>query len=192
VPELAPLTALGEAEPRRRQFGALALTEIVSLGLASLAVHRDGPAPAIRGLLLPGPGAWAEHAELAAFWTGPGQWMLEIRDGADADLERDLKAADTEAAITTQTDGWLVVEIASAAGPGALERVLEKLVNLDLNRFGPGSATRTHLHHMSVFVVRRSPAIVAVFGMRSMADSLWHALETAVSRAAAAKPSGPV
>lgn len=185
MPDLAPLTALGRAEARRQRFGPLVVSENVRLGLASLAIRRDAPTPEPMGLHLPGPGGWIEDAQGSAFWIAPHQWMIEVPDGAGTDLERDLRAAVPDAAVTDQTDGWVVLEISSDAGPRPLERVLEKLVNLDLDRFGPGSATRTGVDHMSVFVIRRSATAVAVLGMRSAAGSLWHAVEAAVSRAAA-------
>lgn len=188
MPDLAPLTAFGRVEPRRQRFGAMALAENTTLGLASLAVGRSDEAPQVMGLRLPSPGAWAETAGIGAFWMSPGQWMVAVENAADADLERDLRTALPDAAITGQTDGWVILEITSDAVPEALDRVMEKLVNLDPSRFGPGSATRTGLEHMSVFVIRRSPTTLAVLGMRSAAGTLWHALEAAVSRFAEARP----
>lgn len=117
-----------------------------------------------QGLDLPGPGLFAD----GAFWTGPDQWMLE-------------RPAPEGCLITDQTDAWAVFEI-----EGPVEPLLEKLVNLDLSRFGPGSATRTGMEHMGVFVIRRSTTRVAVYGMRSAAGSVWHALETAAKNLQAA------
>ena len=182
MPDLAPMTAFGRAEARRRRFGPMVLSENVILGLASLALRRDAVQPEPKGLRLPGPGLWAEGAECSAFWIAPDQWMIEVEDAAEVDFERDLKAAVPGSAVTGQTDGWVVIDITSEAGPRPLERALEKLVNLDLHHFGPGSATRTGLEHMSVFVIRRSPTHVTILGMRSAAGSLWHAIEAAVSR----------
>lgn len=184
MPDLAPTTAFGRTDARRRRFGAVVLSENITLGLASLAVPRDAAPPWLKGLQLPGPGTWVGGAETSAFWIAPNQWMIEVPDGADADLEGDLRTAVPNAAVTGQTDGWTVLEMASDAGPRPLECILEKLVNLDLDRLKPGSATRTGLEHMSVFVIRRSPTTLAVLGMRSAAGSLWHALDVAVSRVA--------
>ena len=64
----------------------------------------------------------------------------------------------------------------------AVLAVLEKLVNIDLRAFGPGYATRTGLHHMAVFVIRRGAGKVSFLGMRSAAGSLWHVLASAVAR----------
>lgn len=50
-------------------------------------------------------------------------------------------------------------------GPeAAVLAVLEKLVNIDLRAFGPGYATRTGLHHMAVFVIRRGAGKVSTAG----------------------------
>ena len=78
---------------------------------------------------------------------------------------------------TDQSDAWAVFDI-----EGAIEPLLEKLVNLDLATFGPGSATRTGLDHMGVFVIRRDHHRVAVMAMRSAAEYVWHILETAARR----------
>jgi sarcosine oxidase subunit gamma len=177
VTELKPICALGGAEPASRRIGALSLREDAELGLASLALRAGAPAPAL-GLVLPGPGGWAEGAGLAAFWTGAGQWMLEFPGGAGRDLAAEL--AGPGLSVTEQTDGFTAFEI---QGPAAeLVALLEKLVNVDARRFGPGSATRTGFHHMSVFVIRRAPDRLAVLGMRSAAGTIWHALVEAAER----------
>ena len=65
-----------------------------------------------------------------------------------------------------------------------LERLRERLVNLPPATLAPGCATRTLMHHMSVFVIRRSDDCLTVMAMRSMAGSLWHALAQAAGRLA--------
>jgi heterotetrameric sarcosine oxidase gamma subunit len=182
VPELVALTAFGRTDARRIRFGSLVLAEEVSIGLASLAVRRGAAPPHVEGTQLPEAGAWVEGSTISAFWTGPAQWMIEAKSRAQDDLEKDLRAAIPEAAVTEQTHGWVILEIRSEVGPRPIERAMEKLVNCDLARLAPGRATRTGIEHMNVFVIRRSPEILAVLGTRSMADSLWHALETAVAR----------
>ena len=177
--DLAPLTALGAAAHRTAAFGALTLTENADLGLASLAQRRGAPVPVPMGLALPGPGLWHAGNGIAAFWTGPGQWMLEGEDRAEEDFARTVKLAAPECSVTEQTDGFVALEVVSSAGAAPIERLCEKLVNVDLGRFGPGSATRTGLHHMTVFVIRRAEDRLAILGMRSLAGSLWHAVEGA-------------
>ena len=179
--DLIPLTALGAAAPRQAAIGALRLSENAGLALASLALRAGAPRPAPFGLDLPGPGGWTAGMGTAAFWTGPDQWMIEAEGRAHEDFARALAAEAPGCSVTEQTDGWVAIEIASAAGPAPILRLLEKLVNLDPAGLGPGRATRTGLHHMSVFVLRRAPDRLAVLGMRSAAGSLWHALETAAN-----------
>ena len=180
--DLLPLTPLGAETPRRVTCGALTLAETPDLALASLALRRGAQTPAPFGLTLPGPGQRVEARGRAAFWTGPGQWMLEDAEDAGTDFAAELADAAPGCSVTEQTDGWAGFEIVSDAGPGPLIALLEKLVNLDPATLGPGRATRTGLHHMGVFVIRRAENRLAVLGMRSAAGTLWHTLDLAVRR----------
>lgn len=177
--DLIPICPLGEATPRQCNIGALTLSENVGLGLVSLAVRRSAPIPDL-GLTLPGPGGWCAGPGIAAFWTGHRQWMIEYPGRAMEDVAGDLAMRAPGCSLTEQTDGFVCIE---ARGPArALVVLLEKLVNLDTDRLGPGSATRTVLHHLSVFVIRRAETELAILGSRSAADSLWRALACAAER----------
>lgn len=180
--ELEPISALGAAEPRVATRGALMLRENAGLGLTSLALRRGAAEPAPFGLALPGPGAFVADAGASAFWTGPGQWMILREGGADEDVAAELAAEAPGCSVTEQTDGWVAVEIATSQGAAPVERLLEKLVNLPPASLSPDRATRTVLHHMSVFVIRRSEDRLAVLGMRSAAGTLWHVLDAAAKR----------
>jgi len=182
VSDLKPITALGGAVARAQSFGALSIVENSGLALASLALRRDAMQPAPMGLSLPGPGRWAAGREIAAFWTGPGQWMVEAEGRAEEDFAAALKPQAPGCSVTEQTDGWVAFEVSSVAGGMPIRRLMEKLVNVDAAGFGPGSATRTGLEHMSVFLIRRAEDRLAVIGMRTLAGALWHALETAAAR----------
>jgi heterotetrameric sarcosine oxidase gamma subunit len=186
VTDLKPITALGTEAPRSETFGALSITENADLALASLALRRGTAQPVPMGLALPGPGGWAAGQGVAAFWAGPGLWMIEAAGRAEEDFARELKSAAPGCSVTEQTDGWVAFEVISSAGAAPILRLLEKLVNIDPAGFGPGRATRTGLEHMSVFVIRRAGDRLAVLGMRSEAGTLWHALETAAARQEAA------
>ncbi|CAM3056803.1 sarcosine oxidase subunit gamma [Paracoccus aminovorans] len=175
--DLTPICALGAAVPQSRRIGAVTLTENAELGLASLALRRGGTAPDL-GLALPGPGGWAEGGGIAAFWTGPDQWMVEFPGRAAEDVAALLAAPGCS--VTEQTDGFVAFEI--QAPEPALLALLSKLVNVDPARFGPGAATRTGFHHMSVFVIRRAADRLALLGMRSAAGTIWHALVEAAER----------
>ncbi len=182
--DLKPLTALGDASARTVTHGVLTLKENNALALVSLALRRDSPEPTPFGLGLPGPGLWASSGSIAALWTGPGQWLLEAPGRAESDFAAEAAAACPGCSVTEQTDGFAAFEVRSAAGEEPILALMAKLVNLDSARFGPGTATRTGLEHMSVFVIRRAADRLAVIGMRSAAGTLWHALETTAARLA--------
>lgn len=171
--DLSPICALGQTTPQSCRIGAVTLSENSELGLAALALRRGSAAPQI-GVALPGPGGWAEGSGIAAFWTGPDQWMVEYPGRASQNVAAELIAAAPGTSVTEQTDGFAAFEI-SAPEPQLLALV-SKLVNVDPARFAPGSATRTGFHHMSVFVIRRAPDRMALIGMRSAAGTIWHAL----------------
>ncbi|RNF35262.1 sarcosine oxidase subunit gamma [Paracoccus methylarcula] len=175
--DLTPITALGADKPAKQQFGPLRISENPAAALASLALRRGASRPMPMGLELPGPGKWAAGHGVAAFWTGPDQWMIEAENRAIEDFAADLTAHAAGCSITEQTDGWTVFEIVSESGDAPIRAMMEKLVNLDVAAFGPGSATRTGLHHMSVFLIRRSGDRLAIMTMRSTASELWHVLE---------------
>lgn len=176
--DLTPICALGGAVPQSQIIGAVSLTENAELGLASLALRRGGAAPDDLGLALPGPGGWAEGQGIAAFWTGPDQWMVEFPGQATQDVAARLACLGVS--VTEQTDGFACFEI--AAPEPVLVALMEKLVNVDPGRFGPGSATRCGFHHMSIFIIRRATDRLAVLGMRSAAGTIWHALVDAAEQ----------
>ncbi|MFC3568017.1 sarcosine oxidase subunit gamma [Paracoccus simplex] len=180
--DLTPITALGARAPARHAFGALTITENAGLALASLALRQGAAEPAPLGLALPGPGAWRAGQGVGAFWTGPGQWMIEAEGRAAEDFAAALAVEAPGCSVTEQTDGWTVFEIVSDRGGAPIRALMEKLVNIDAAAFGSGSATRTGLHHMSVFLIRRAEDRLAVIGMRSLAAALWHTLEESAGR----------
>lgn len=182
--DLIPLTALGGQTPATFRHGALELVENSGLALASLALRKGGDTPRPFGLELPAAGGWHAANGLSAFWTGPGQWMIEASERAETDFAAELKAACPACSVTEQTDGFVAFEIRSHAGAAPIERLLEKLVNIDLARFGAGHATRTGFEHMSIFVIRRADDALAVVAMRTAAASVWHGLHAAIERIA--------
>lgn len=184
MPDLIPTTALGGETARSVRHGALSLEENDSLALASVALRRGASCPAPFGLVLPGPGGWTAQGAVCAFWIGPDQWIVEGHGRAEGDFAAEVAALCPGCSVTEQTDGFVAFEIRSAAGEPAILALMAKLVNLDPARFPPESAARTGLDHMSVFVIRRAPDHLAILGMRSAAGTLWHALESAISRLA--------
>ena len=176
--DLHPICALGGAAPQSARFGALSLRENPDLALASVAHLRGGQSDLPR----PGPGLWQQDDGIAAFWTGPDQWMIEGAGLAASDFAATVAARAPGCAVTEQTDGFVAFEITSDSGAAPIRTLLEKLVNIDAQGFGPGRASRTGLHHMSIFIIRRAEHHLAVLGMRSAAGTIWHALTQAAAR----------
>lgn len=180
--DLSPLTALGGTAPRSREFGPLRVAENTALGLVSLALRHGVAAPTPGGLALPGPGQWADGDAMQALWTGRDQWMIEAPNRAEEDFASEIKRLHPECSVSEQTDAWVAFEITSQAGSAPIRTLIEALLNIDAAAFAPGSATRTGMEHMTVFAIRRAEDRLAILGMRSMAGSLWHVLETAAAR----------
>ncbi len=183
--DLSPLSALGDALPLTIAIGPLTIRENAGMALASLTLRQGSGEPQPFGLHLPGPGGWKATDGIAAFWIGPGAWMVEAEGRAESDFAAALKAEARHCSVSEQTDGCVMFEI-TAADAAPIRALLEKLVNLDAQGFAPGSARRTGLEHMSVFVIRRAEGHLALLAMRSAAGSVFHAIETAARRLTAA------
>lgn len=177
--DLKPLCALGAPDPRSVQLGQLSFRERPQMGLASLALRRETARPSLD---LPGPGRWQVGDPFNVFWTGPDQWMVEAPGQGDTDITAQLQALAPGASVTEQTDGWVLISVTSSTGAAPIEALLERAVNLDPARLAPGGAVRTVFEHMGVFVIRRAEGELGIWGMRSAAESLWHALTTMARR----------
>lgn len=171
--ELIPITALGAVAAQSLRLGRLTIRDLPDLALASLSMPSKGQASSGLGLTLPGPGRWTSGTDVAAFWTGPGQWMIEGPGLAETDFAALIAAKIPGVAVTEQTDGFAGFAV---EGPG-IDRLLERLINLPTAATAPGCATRTGLHHMSVFVIRETAEKVVLLAMRSMAGTLWDILK---------------
>ncbi|WP_339115312.1 sarcosine oxidase subunit gamma [Thioclava sp. GXIMD2076] len=178
VTDLIALTALGETAPKVETFGSMTLTERPDIALASLAMRRGQSLSELAGMVLPAPGALAQGAGLTAFWAGQGQWMIEGPSRAHEDFAAWVKTQAEGASVTEQTDGWVAFDVTGED----VEALLERLVNLPDAAKATGMATRTGLHHMSVFLLRLAPDHCRIWGMRSYAGSLWHTLNEAAAR----------
>jgi sarcosine oxidase subunit gamma len=106
-------------------------------------------------------------------------WLVEAPHETHEDIVAHLKPHLGDAAsLTEQTDAWVRLDLT-----GPLQPLLERLCNLDLARFPPGSATRTVIEHLGVYAIRRSEDRMTLLGPRSSAASLHHAI-LAVARSA--------
>lgn len=176
---LTAVAALGRT-PLAETIGPLRIEERVDLALASIAARLGCEVELVAraevaGISLPGPLRAVAGEVWGAIWTGPGQWLLEAPFGTHEEVAAHLTPifGDT-ASITEQTDAWVRLDVT-----GPLAPFLERLCNIDLARFPPGSATRTLMEHLGVLVIRRAEDRVTLLAARSSAGSLHHALTTA-------------
>ncbi|MEL6682014.1 MAG: sarcosine oxidase subunit gamma [Pseudomonadota bacterium] len=151
-------------------IGGLHLVEVVPDHLFSVAPF-DGQEKAVSAMLDAGLPA-INRRDASAQWVGHGVWMVRH--------QVDLAGL---AAVTDQSDAWVIVAL---SGAGA-EDVLARLVPVDLRakHFDTGHAVRTMLGHMSVAISRIEAQTFEIISMRSMAGTLVHELETAMRGVAA-------
>ena len=180
TPGLAALTPLGHADPETVTIGPFTIAERVDGALASLAA-RKGREQDVRkaakgaGIPLPEPGRHAT-ATFAAFWLAPEMWMVEAPFATNADIRARLLAIFGDAAsITEQTDAWLRLDLSGASLPSLMER----LCNVDLVRVTDGAATRTVIDHLGCYLIKHGPGKATLYGPRSSAQTLHHALTVA-------------
>ena len=174
---LAALTPLGHAEPRTEVIGPFTITERVDTALASLALRHGREAEVRRaakaaGIPLPEPGRYAS-AKMSAFWLAPDMWMIEAPFSRHEDIRGHLlQVFDTAASITEQTDAWVRFDLSGAT----LTSLMERLCNVDLARITEGAATRTVIDHLGCYIIKHSTTRITIYGPRSSAQTLHHAL----------------
>lgn len=189
--DLCPTTAFGMTKPMTFASGALTVSERIDTGLASLTMRQGGRRPAPLGLTLPEPGGLSQGDGIWAIWIGPGQWLIGAEARSNDDIAAFVGGDDGSVSVTEQTDGWAVIDIVDAGDGSRIEALAERLVNLDPNVLGPGSATPTGLDQMRVFVIRWSPAWLSIIGPRSAAGSLWsRVIRAAALRSITSGPAG--
>lgn len=177
---LATITALGSRQPRTDRIGDVIITENPDVALASLTERhgQDLAASRLLSVALPGPGGHAMDADgLGALWLAQGSWMIEAPLWTGDDLAARVKSSVGPAAsVTDQTDAWVCFDI-DAADAGAL---FERLCPLDTRRMDADSGSRSVIEHIGCLIVCRDRnQRFSVFGPRSSAGSLHHALVAA-------------
>ncbi len=180
---LHTLTALGNAAPEDHQIGPYRITERFDVALASVASRKGrekdvAKAAKAAKLPLPGPARWETATPVAAFWIAPEMWMVEAPFASHEDITAHLKPVFGEAAsITEQTDAWVRFDLAAPD----LSPLLERLCNVDFPAAPDGYATRTVIEHTGCYLIRRGRGDVTLYGPRSSAGSLLHAVTVAAA-----------
>lgn len=178
---LQALTALGAREAAVIKVGPLTITERFDVALASVAARRGrmadmAAAAKAAGLPLPGPALHEAGEIYAAFWTTPEMWLVEAPFASHELIEAMLKAALGDAAsVTEQTDAWVAFDLAAPD----LSPLLARLCNVDFPAVPAGHATRTMIEHLGCYLIKRGAGSARLYGPRSSAKSLLHALEVA-------------
>lgn len=177
---LATITALEGREPRTDRIGGVTITENPDVALASVTERRghDLSTSGVLCVTLPGPGSHATGADgMAALWLAPGSWMIEAPLRPGDDLAARVKATvGAAASVTDQTDAWVCFDI-DAADAGAL---FERLCPLDTRSMDAGQGSRSVIEHAGCLIVCRDRnQRFSIFGPRSSAGSLHHALVAA-------------
>lgn len=178
---LKPLTALGHDIPDLVEIGPYRVAERFDVALASLA-QRHGQEAAFAkaaaglGLPLPAPARAEAGPLLAAFWIAPGMWMAEAPFASHEDIVAALKPAfGGTASITEQTDAWVRFDLSAPD----LCPLLARLCNVDWPQVPMGYASRTVIEHLGCYLIRRGEGEATLYGPRSSARSLLHALQVA-------------
>ena len=182
---LQPLTALGRSEATTVTHGPLTIAERIDVALASVAARKgrfDDLAKAAQqaGVPLPGPATHQQGTPYSAFWTAPEMWFVEAPFATHELIADLLKTAFGDAAsITEQTDAWVIFDLAALD----LAPLLERLCNVDFQAAPTGYASRTMMEHLGVYLIKHGPDKARLYGPRSSAESLLHAIETAAQSA---------
>ena len=127
------------------------------------------------GLALPATGTLTSSGSTSLQWFGRDMWLLS---GAVPGA-----GLSDHAALTDQSDGWAVFDLTGPDGSAVMARLAP--VDLRLSACPVGTALRTEAEHMMVAITRTAPDNLRIIGFRSMAQSLAHAIETAMERVAA-------
>lgn len=181
--DLAPLNALGGADPREAQIGSVILREHVGFALASVTARQVNGAACkdalarLLGAPVPGPDQAVLSEPYAALWIAAESWLVAAPSDGHEDLAARLaEEMGAAASVTEQSDGWVTIDLEGADVPDMLER----LCPAPVRRMQGGAARRTTIHQMGCFLIcRGTHASFRLIGPRSSADSLWHALEQA-------------
>jgi sarcosine oxidase subunit gamma len=127
------------------------------------------------GLRFPDPCESTGDARVRLIWTGRDQAFL---CGAVPD-----PGLYPFAAITDQSDGWAVLELAGPQSAAVLARLTP--FDLRLRSFGAGRTARTALQHMICVLLRVEQDVFRIFVMRSMAKTAAHEIGEAMKSLAA-------
>lgn len=174
---------LNEVSPGQQtlhSFDGLTVREITSTAILSCAVNpaQSGDVSAVLNTTLqlnwPSIGNCTTAANASCLGLQPDQCFVLLENGQKDDqtsAQDTVSALQTVAAVTDQSDAWIIVEISGERVRDALERICP--IDLDPERFVENSVARTSMEHLSVIIVRRGEGFL-MLSPRSSADSFLH------------------
>ena len=181
--EFQAMTALGARVAAVVTAGPLTISEQVDVALASVAVRRGrfadlAAAARVAGVPLPGVACHVSEVPYSAFWVTPEMWFVEAPFATHQAIADLLKSALGDAAsVTEQTDAWVAFDLAAPD----LSPLLERLCNVNFQSAPQGHATRTVIDHLGCYIIKNGPGAARLYGPRSSAQSLLHAVEVAAA-----------
>ena len=184
---LKAISPLGADDARTDMIGGVTISENIDHALASLTMRSGKEKPfetAAKKMFktaLPGPGGSTTKGSFTLFWTTPDQWFVEAPIVSHEDIATLLlKDFKESASITEQSGGWCRFDI---EGDNCVS-ILERLCAVDTAGMESNAATRSVIEHIGVFVLcREARTRFSVYGPRSSAGSLHHAIITAAKSA---------
>lgn len=177
------MTALGHDAAKVVDFGPYRIVERFDVALASLATRHGrekdvAKAAKTARLPLPAPARADAGMPFGAFWVAPAMWFIEAPFATHEDIVAHLKPVFGDAAsITEQTDAWVRFDVSGAG----LVALFARLTHLDLETLPDGYASRTVIDHLGCYLIRRGGGDITVYGPRSSAEGLLHAMEVAAT-----------
>lgn len=127
-------------------------------------------------LSLPTIGNVTSNKQVRAMWAGQGQWFVV----GDIGTELLTDALDTKAAVTDQSDAWVVLTL---NGVDASE-VMTRLCSLDLGALEQGHTARAEFAHM-MSCITPIPEGFEIMILRSFAKTAIHHTQEAMRKLAA-------
>lgn len=172
MPDLLPTPPIAHA-PVTYAGTTLACADLGQMTSIAPFPGRRAAVEAALGMAFPEPNSIVTVGEQRLVWTGRDQAFLI---GVPAP---DLTGL---AATTDQSDGWAAFTL---TGPLAADALM-RLVPLDLraSAFPAGKAARAPLNHMNMILIGGEEGFTFLT-FRSMAQTAWHEVETALTHLAA-------
>jgi sarcosine oxidase subunit gamma len=102
-------------------------------------------------------------------------WLVEASFASHELIADQLRSVLGDgASVTEQTDAWVAFDLDAAE----LAPLMERLCNVDFATVPDGYATRTVIEHLGCYLNKSGKGAARIYGPRSSADSLLHALES--------------